>query len=300
MSDSPAGLRRQIASATSLQSVTRTMKAMAAANIGQYDKAVQSLDQYYRAVQLALLASLRGTPAPLADGAAPAPAGVIVFGSDQGLVGRFNEAMQEFVTAALAALPGDKIVWAVGERLAALLGDAPAGAPAGALTMRGAYPLPQSVDAVAPLVGRLLRDVDKARARGEIGAVLVFHHQGAGGAAYAPVMQRLLPPDRAWRDALAGLGWPGPGAAAGPEVLGAGPATTLAFVREYLFTALFRACAASLASENASRLAAMQRAERNIGELLQTLRADFHRLRQEGIDEELFDLVAGFEALGGG
>ena len=32
----------------------------------------------------------------------------------------------------------------------------------------------------------------------------------------------------------------------------------LALIREYLFVSLFRACAESLASENASRLAAMQ------------------------------------------
>jgi len=80
-----------------------------------------------------------------------------------------------------------------------------------------------------------------------------------------------------------------------------GPATlTLrALIREYLFISLFRACAESLASENASRLAAMERAEQNINELLETLHGTFHRLRQAGIDEELFDVVSGFEALAG-
>jgi F-type H+-transporting ATPase subunit gamma len=60
---------------------------------------------------------------------------------------------------------------------------------------------------------------------------------------------------------------------------------------------LFRACAESLASENASRLAAMQRADQNIDELLEDLNGTFHSLRQSGIDEELFDVIAGFEAL---
>ncbi|HDP94800.1 MAG TPA: F0F1 ATP synthase subunit gamma, partial [Candidatus Aminicenantes bacterium] len=60
---------------------------------------------------------------------------------------------------------------------------------------------------------------------------------------------------------------------------------------------LFRACAESLASENASRLAAMQRAEKNIDELLENLNRSFHRLRQSSIDEELFDIISGFEAL---
>jgi F-type H+-transporting ATPase subunit gamma len=60
---------------------------------------------------------------------------------------------------------------------------------------------------------------------------------------------------------------------------------------------LFKACAESLASENASRLAAMQRAEKNIDELLDDLSHKFHSLRQSSIDEELFDVVSGFEAL---
>ncbi len=63
---------------------------------------------------------------------------------------------------------------------------------------------------------------------------------------------------------------------------------------------IFRACAESLASENASRLAAMQRAEQNIDELLGHLRGTFQRVRQSSIDEELFDVISGFEALSDG
>ncbi len=55
--------------------------------------------------------------------------------------------------------------------------------------------------------------------------------------------------------------------------------------------------AESLASENASRLAAMQRAEKNINELLEEFNGSYHRLRQSGIDEELFDVISGYEAL---
>jgi len=71
-------------------------------------------------------------------------------------------------------------------------------------------------------------------------------------------------------------------------------------IREYLFISLFRACAESLASENASRLAAMERAEQNINELLIELQSTFHRLRQSSIDEELFDVISGFETVVGG
>jgi F-type H+-transporting ATPase subunit gamma len=106
----------------------------------------------------------------------------------------------------------------------------------------------------------------------------------------------LLPLDENWRRGLFQLPWP---TANLPEVMGGGMSTLRALIREYLFVSLFRACAESLASENASRLAAMQRADKNIDDLLGSLNGTFHRLRQSGIDEELFDVISGFEALSG-
>ena len=79
--------------------------------------------------------------------------------------------------------------------------------------------------------------------------------------------------------------------------MGNGEATLRALISEYLFVSLFRACAESLASENASRLAAMERADKNIDELLENFHATFHRFRQTSIDEELFDVISGYEAL---
>ena len=82
-------------------------------------------------------------------------------------------------------------------------------------------------------------------------------------------------------------------------MLGSSTATLRALIREYLLISLFRACAESLASENASRLAARERAEKNINDLLEQLHGTFHQLRQSGIDEELSDVISGFEALVG-
>ncbi len=43
----------------------------------------------------------------------------------------------------------------------------------------------------------------------------------------------------------------------------------------------------------------MQAAERNIDEHVEELRASYRQRRQQSITEELMDIVAGFEALGG-
>jgi F-type H+-transporting ATPase subunit gamma len=108
------------------------------------------------------------------------------------------------------------------------------------------------------------------------------------------VSKRLLPLDRTWHSKLAATPWPSKTV---PQVIGSVRSALEAFIRGYLFVLLFQACAESLASENASRLAAMQRAEKNIESMLDDLNRKFHRLRQEAIDEELFDVIAGFEAL---
>jgi F-type H+-transporting ATPase subunit gamma len=50
-----------------------------------------------------------------------------------------------------------------------------------------------------------------------------------------------------------------------------------------------------LASENASRLAAMQRADQNIEEMLRHLSGVYNHLRQQEIDEDLSDIISGYE-----
>ena len=291
MSETTAGLRRKIASAGDLQSVVRSMKALAASSIGQYEQSVRALGDYYRTVELGLsICFQRDPPAPMREGkrrSGEAFIGAVVFGSDQGLVGQFNDVVADFSVKALADLPGKPRVWAVGERVQGRLSDA-------GLPLAGLYAVPSSVNAIAPLVGRILIDSETRLGEGDITELYLFHNRPARGAAYAPVSQRLLPLDENWRRKLAGLQWP---TANLPEVIGSGTATLRALIREYLFVSLFRACAESLASENASRLAAMQRADKNINELLENLHGAFHRLRQSGIDEELFDVISGYEAL---
>jgi F-type H+-transporting ATPase subunit gamma len=295
MSDTTASLTRKISSAGDLQSVVRTMKALAASSIGQYDKSVRALGDYYRTVELGLSACFRESTlaAPMTKQKEQVDAGAIgavVFGSDQGLVGQFNDVVADYAIKTLAALPGKPEVWAVGERVHARLAD-------GGLPPVGLFAVPNSVKAITPLVGQIQIESEAHRAKGEYARVYVFHNRPKSGALYEPVSQRLLPLDAQWLQGLAQVRWPTGNL---PEVMGGGTATLRALIREYLFISLFRACAESLASENASRLAAMQRADKNIDELLEQLKGTFHRLRQDGIDEELFDVIAGFEALSKG
>lgn len=293
MSDTTASLRRKISSAGDLQSVVRTMKALAASSIGQYEKSVRALGDYYRVVELGLGACFRvgESAAFVVDGSGQGGAsliGAVIFGSDQGLVGQFNDVVSGFAVKTLADLNGQPKVWAVGERVHARLTDA-------GLLPQGLFAVPNSVQAITPLIGQILVEHETRQNRNEVTELHLFYNRPKSGAIYVPAHQRLIPLDETWRKKLASVPWPTKPL---PEVMGSG-ATLRALIREYLFVSLFRACAESLASENASRLAAMECADRNIDELLEDLNSSFHRLRQSGIDAELFDVISGFEALAG-
>jgi len=292
MSGSIESLTRKISGAADLEAVVRSMKALAASSIGQYEKSVHSLDEYAATVDLALSACLQRT----GKGYDRAQAGMkhepgigaIVFGSDQGLVGRFNEVIVEYAVTTLTSLPGSIIrIWPVGERIHAFFADTK-------LTTAEMLPVPSSINAIASLVGRIIIDVESTRERGGVEEVYLFHNHPKSGSVYESISKRLLPLDLVWEKQMKAKPWP---TKMIPEVIEGRTSPLRAFIREYLFVQLFQACAESLASENASRLAAMQRAEKNIDGILEDLNRKLHSIRQESIDEELFDVISGYELL---
>ena len=290
MSETIANLQRKIHSAADLQAVVSTMKAIATTSIGQYADSVSAQHDYYQSVALALMTCLKHSPVDASAHMSAKPRGLaaaVVFGSDQGLVGQFNELLADYVAHNPSVKAANTSLWAVGERIQSRLKEYH-------LPVAGSFALPDSITAISPLVTEILAKMQTLFDTGEINEVYLFHNRPADNGVYEQTWLRLLPLDEDWRANILRTQWPGKTL---PEVLGDTNSTLLSLVHEYLFITLFRACAESLASENASRLAAMHRAEKNIEELLDGMHQQFHHLRQSRIDEELFDLVSGAEAL---
>ena len=295
--DTLESIRNKTEGAKDLKSVVSAMKAMASSNIVQYQTAVSSLGDYYHTVALGIIAYFRAEKIDAISDQKEIKKRnktkqdkiicAIVFGSDQGLVGQFNDSMADFVSASLKALQGKKEIWAIGERVQLLLSDV-------GLNITTIYHVPYTVGEITPLVQQILTKSEESLEKHNIDEFYIFHNQPKQTSGYQHVMQRFLPLDEKWKNSLQKLHWP---TQFPPQIAGGARPTLLALVSEYLFVSLFKACAESLASENASRLEAMQRAEKNIGDLLDNLNKKYHRLRQSSIDEELFDVVSGFEAL---
>lgn len=291
MSNTTTSLRQKIDGAKDLRSVVRTMKAVAASSIEQYENSVSGLADYYRSVEIGLGACLRSEiqmdPVVVRGKQQTRSIQAIVFGSDQGLVGQFNDKVVDFAVKTLSELPGTSLVWAVGERVNLGLVDS-------GLPVITHFELPTSVKGIIPLVGQILIESQRRSDREGASELYLFYNRPISATVYSPIVQRLLPLDQEWLGKIHKTPWPSGRYA---QIFGDGTETLRALISEYLFVSIFRACAESLSSENASRLAAMQRADQNIDEMLKNLTSDFHRLRKEGIDEELFDVITSFDSL---
>ena len=290
MNDTLGVMKKSIKSAGDLHSVVKAMKATSAANIGQYQKSLLALGDYYHTVELGLALCLKESKlAPLTSFTTKKSTSqnggrtdMVVFGSDQGLVGPFNDNIADDAIKTFATLQVPKEIWAVGERVQECLESS-------GLSIKGSFPVPTSIEAIVPLVDQILMQTDAS-------VLFLVSNRPVSHQACSPMTRRVLPLDGEWIKQTRAVPWPNKNLA---EVLGDPTETLRALIHEYLFVSIFRACAESLASENATRLAAMQRADRSIDTLVRQLTTQFHRMRQNQIDEELFDVIAGFDALGG-
>lgn len=285
-------LRRTIAVTRELQSVVKTMKALAGVNIRQYERAAHAVAEYNRTVDMGLQVALQKLPAHLLPPkyAPGTKLGAIIFGSDQGMCGQLNDQVVSYASRALEKLAvrrESQVITAVGVRAASQL-------EALGRKLQGAVDVPGSTAGITPAVEEVLHRIEEWHFERGVEFVVLFNARPVSGAWYRVRGVRLLPVDAEWINGLKAKRWPS-------KVI---PMFTMdearlfqLLIREYLFVSLYRAFAESLASENASRLASMQVAERNIEDRLRSLTVEARQLRQTSITSELLDIIASFEAL---
>jgi F-type H+-transporting ATPase subunit gamma len=71
------------------------------------------------------------------------------------------------------------------------------------------------------------------------------------------------------------------------------------FIPHYILTKIYFALVESQTSENAARMAAMENATNNCGEMIEHLTLVYNKTRQQSITNEMMDIVGGAEALQG-
>lgn len=289
-----AELSRHIEVAEDLQSVVRTMKTISAVGIRSHELAEQAMSRYLETVELGLQVVLRALEdtAPEAKLPRVGRTAVVLVGSEIGLCGAFNERLVTFaleILAATSAVPGERLVLTIGARA-----DASWRAEAEPPTAH--EEAPATVEALTRTVGDVLTRLDHWREEEDVEQLMLFHHRPGERGGGIPVGTRLLPLDPAWLASLRARPW---SSRRLPVPAGQPPALFRRLIRQLLFARVFTAIIQSRTAEHAERLAAMQAADRSIGEKLDDLHVAHRLTRQNMITSELLDLISGYEAITG-
>ena len=273
-----------------IKSIVRTMKALSAASIRQFEQAEEALGDYAHTIDLGLTALLhdrrdRGLPLLRTGVEGSSRTALIVIGSERGLCGRYNETVARH---ALDRIEGpETLLTVIGLRAAARLEAAGHG-------VDKLFTGPGSAAGLSELVQSVIVQSDRWQREDGIGRIRVVHNRREGRTLAKPIERQLLPLPDTYLNSLLDAPWPGPGL---PFFRMSPPALLSWLVQQRLFVSLYRALAEALASEHATRLAAMQGAERNIEERRADLMQVYRIKRQETITRELMDVISGFEAV---
>lgn len=286
-------IRRKIESAKDLHSVVKTMKALAAVNIHTYEKAVRAINYYHQNIEAGLQIVLKENPEILKVPATDdiESIGIIVFGSQRGMAGNFNlpvvNKLDSWMKEKGLNQQSSLIACVVGDRISEPLND---------IGIAPSYKLdfPNFRYHLDGTIQDVLLIVEKWRFQKKVSHIHLFYNRPTSGSSFKTGHFQLYPLNPDWLKELVAKQWP-----SRSIPLYTLPADTLfnLVIRQYFYISLYKAFIESMASENASRLIAMRKAEQNIEEQLEELDAQFNKQRQDSITEELLDIVAGFEAL---
>ena len=289
MAQTLEALTRRTGSMQSIRGIVHTMKTLSVINSAPYEHAARAIEAYHDTVLDGLHAFLSQV-GPLEDSPSVVATKVmIVFGSDHGLCGNYNETLAGHVVEKAAEISERSTVLCVGAQMA------------DALRSEGIEPEtiffpPASVDGIGRLANLLTQHIDEMQrmpGKGEMAVSLAYFTRDPDRG-QRPETMALLPLDRDLMRALQVEPWVSRSL---PSFSKPPPELFQALIRGHLFASLFRAAAEALVTENAARLALMQQAEQSVDERLEDLTSEMRSVRQSEITTELLDVIIGFEAL---
>jgi F-type H+-transporting ATPase subunit gamma len=284
-------IRRNITIAKDLRDIVKTMRTLSAISIHHFEKAVESTGDYYRSVEMGIQVVLSGETLEALEQREDKKSELysVVFGSDQGLCGGFNEQIADYTVNMIKNRNTEvnNTMVCIGARTLASLEERKQ-------KVIDVFTMPGSLAGVTPIVQQIVMTITDLQATGKINRVILFHHKLLSQFAYQPHCVTLLPIGRAWIESIRKKKWPSRSL---PSCTMDSDALFSSLFRQYMFISIYRAFAESMACENAARLLSMQSAEKNIEERLEQLNAIYRSERQSSITSELLDIVSGFEAL---
>lgn len=282
-------LKKTLDTSKSIKQVVSTMKALSAANIKKYEKMVKILYAYRSNIEMGIQAMMIfGKNLKISDIEYIKKTGnknlSIVFGSNQGLCGRFNDRIKNFVLNDIHDISNNQIV-VIGERLLNLMEITE-------LNIIKSIYLPNSIENSASTIYEVLQIIDEKLKNEEINNVFLYYTMSDDTVNGTPTKTRLIPIDKKLLENAKNKVWPTnnlPYWQIKNEVLIAD------LLKQYIFTILNSALVNSITSEQKNRLITLQSAETNINELIRNKNLEYNQKRQSTITSELLDVVVGYQ-----
>jgi len=272
--------QRQYRAVNTIHDIVGATRAIAAGRIQGAQRALAAARRYEGVVRrciASLAAKLGAQSFPALEVGPPL---LVVLTSEQALCGTFNQDVLALAGRRLEELRslGPLSLVVVGERGIRHLVSR-------GITPDAGEPAATSLQGLRDLVKRLAQMIDGRYAARQIGALHVIYNRYQSVSEQVPTEERILPL------VLSRIQAPEPPLAAEFYRYLPVPVLLAGLVSEYAFISLYRMAADSYASEQASRLVAMDGATRNTEKMLDALLGLERRERQGQITREVLELI---------
>lgn len=277
-------IEKNINSAKSLQSIVGTMKAHASSNIGQFQRAAKASLEYKEVLDKSLYVVLSQEEMIEDTNNIKGSTLNIVFGSDHGLAGRFNERIASYILKKISKNDTDMTI-IIGQQILQRVSDD--------LKVVNFLNVPHTTQNITKKTNNVLTIIDDIRSKNPIEKIILHYNRPIDRVSFEEESEILFPIDlKSYSEET--QQWDSKRI---PTYFTDREKIISDLIQQYFFITLYRAFCYSLASENASRLSSMQAAEKNIEERLVELNFDYRRMRQNSITEELNDIISGFKVI---
>jgi F-type H+-transporting ATPase subunit gamma len=284
--------RRRIRSVKNTQQITRAMKFIAAARLRKAQEGVMAARPYAREILRILrsaVARIEEPMHPLLERRPEESILVIVMTGDRGLAGPFNANVLRYSTNFLREHASKKIrVIAVGKKGRDFLRKRN-------YEFAGEY-LNVSLNVEFRHAKEIAAKVVELYSSREVDAVYVIYNEFKSVIVQRLCAQKLLPIEpEVLKTPEAPKGGDAAGQAIFVDYIYEEPPAEIfkSLVLRYVDTEVFRILLESAAAEHGARMAAMDSATLNAGELITELTLEMNKIRQAGITRELIEIVSG-------
>jgi len=295
--DSLEDISKKLNASHSIKKVVATMKALAVTNIKIFEKMINSLFQYKNNIELGIQAivskdlniidELRDNK----DIKKETKNIIILYGSNQGLCGKFNDKILDFFIDDLKnqgfkSKNSQNFLIVIGDRLKALVESEK-------IEVGMSLPMPNFAEDVVDTIHILLNQIEQFKDEFNFKQILLYYIDHSDSTSNL-IKKQLLPIDKQFLQDISTKVWPTNNI---PFWRVETKDIFLNFIKQYIFISLYYSLAISIISEQKYRLMSLQNSENNISDLIKEMTLEFNQRKQSLITSEMLDIISGCNML---